>query len=177
VVFYCLEEAVRNWLLVIFVGLVSLVGCQMASEEPVIEVDVRKDGDVVETAVVGDAIIFDIYSQIGIGDAVIKRSRGEWPETILFRVYLTGLEEFKFAYGDTVVTTSVSSTDDYMVLTSTSQNGEERPVSKDSPYYMPVRNEAESSSLEEGYFEIKAPADFFAGEYDSFAISWVDFYR
>jgi hypothetical protein len=31
--------------------------------------------------------------------------------------------------------------------------------------------------LEEGYFEIEAPSDFFTGEYDEFAISWVDFYR
>ena len=166
-----------RWLLLMGLMVLGLAGCKMVSEEPEIEVVVRKDGDVVETAVIDDTAIFDIYSQIGIGDAEVKLLNSEWPETILFRVYLTGLEEFKFAYDDTVVTTSVSSTDDHRVLTSISQNGEKLPVSKDSPYYMPVRIEAEGSSLEEGYFEIKAPADFLFGEYESFAISWIDFYR
>ena len=161
--------------------LVSLMGCKMVSEEPVIEVDVRKDGDLVETAVSTNIAIFDIFSQIGIGDANVSFISGERPEAILFRVYLTGLEEFKFSYGDTEIKVSVSSSGEDAVLESVSQNGETQPVSNESPYYMPVRVEWENSEmgipLEDGYFEIEAPADFFAGEYDKFAIRWVDFYR
>lgn len=172
----------RVWLLLglLVGGLVSLMGCQMVSEEPVIDVEVRKDGDMVETAVVDDTAIFDIYSQIGIGDATVTLINTK-PETILFRVYLTGLEEFKYSYGDTAVTTSVSSSGDHMVLSSVTIDGEEQPIAKDSAYYMPVRIESGDGDLtipiEDGYFEIKAPADFHDGEYDSFAISWVDFYR
>ena len=172
---------VRLWLLVILMGLVSLAGCQMESEKPVIVVDVRKDGDSVETTIVDNSAIFDIYSQIGIGDAVVTLSSGEWPKTILFRVYLTGLEEFKFAYGDTEVQVSVSSSGENVVLETVSENGETQPITKDSPFYMPIRIESENSELgiplEDGYFELAAPVDFNDGEYDSFAISWVDFYR
>ena len=161
--------------------LVSLMGCKMVSEEPVIEVDVRKDGDVVETAVVDNTAIFDIYSQIGIGDATVTLVNGEWPQTILFRVYLTGLEEFKFIYGNTEVYVSVSSSGENVVLETVSQNGEAQPITKDSPYYMPIRIESENSEmgipLDEGYFEIETPSDFNTGDDDSFAISWVDFYR
>ena len=168
-------------LLLIGLMVLGLAGCKMVSEEPVIEVVVRKDGDAVETAVADKIAIFDIFSQIGIGDAKVSFISGERPEVILFRVYLTGLEEFKFGYGDTEIKVSVSSSGENAVLESVSQNGETQPVSKESPYYMPVRVESENSEmgipLEDGYFEIEAPADFFAGEYDEFAISWVDFYR
>ncbi len=170
----------RVWLLVILFGLVSLMGCSLGSEEPVINVEVRKDGDLVETAVVDDTAILDVYSQIGIGDAAVTLANTK-PETILFRVYLTGLEEFKFSYGDTIVRTSVSSTGDHMVLSSVTIAGEEQSISKENAYYMPVRIESGDGDLtipvEDGYFEIKAPADFHDGDYDSFAISWVDFYR
>ena len=182
----------RAWLVVglVVAGLVSLMGCsQQQAAETEFEVVVRKDGDMVETAtstssgqaVVDDTVIFDIYSQIGIGDAEVKLTKGEWPETISFRVHLMGLEEFKFAYGETVVTASVSSSGENLILESVSQNGEEQPISVDSSYYMPIRIESENSELgiplEDGYFEIDAPVDFFAGAYDGFAISWVDFYR
>jgi hypothetical protein len=174
---------VRAWLLLgLFVGgFVSLMGCSMVSEQPEFEVTVRKDGDTVETAVVDNTVVFDIYSQIGIGDAEVQLTSGEWPETILFRVNLAGLEEFKFSYGDTVVTLSVSSSGEHAVLQSVSRNGEEQPVDKDSSFFMPMRiesvNEELSVPVEDGYFEIMAPQDFHEGDHDAFAISWVDFYR
>ena len=66
-------------------------------------------------------------------------------------------------------------------MESVTENGEAQLISEDSPYYMPIRIESENSELgiplEDGYFEIDAPVDFFAGAYDGFAISWIDFYR
>ncbi|MBE2225654.1 MAG: hypothetical protein IAF02_29225 [Anaerolineae bacterium] len=170
-----------RWLLLIGLMVLGLAGCKMVSEQPEFEVVVRKDGDEVETAVADNIAIFDIYSQIGIGDATVALTSGEWPDTILFRVYLSGLEEFKFAYGETEVKVAVSSSGENQVLESVTKNGEAQPISEDSPYYMPIRIESDNGELgiplEDGYFEIEAPADFLAGEYGSFAISWVDFYR
>jgi len=174
------------WVGMFFLGVLGLMGCSFGSAPTEFEVTTRKDGDLVtlassEQATASDTAIFDIYSQIGIGDAVVKRSGGEWPGAILFRVYLTGLEEFKFAYGDNEVRLSVSSSDENSVLESMTINGEEQPISQENSFYMPIRIESENSELgiplADGYFEIEAPADFWAGEYDEFAISWVDFYR
>jgi hypothetical protein len=151
-------------------GLVSLMGCNMISKEPMFEIEVAKEGDGVETAVTTNTAIFNITSDTGIGSASIQRAGGEWPETILFRVYLSGLEDFKFVYGDTTVTAAVSSSGEQMVLEAVEQAGKQQPVTKDSGFFMPVR-------VETDYFEIEVPADFFAGEYDAFSISWIDFYR
>ena len=170
-----------RWLLLVGLLVCGLVGCTAESEEPVFEVVVLKEGDGVETAVADNIAIFDIYSQIGIGDATVTLTSGEWPRAILFRVYLTGLEEFKFSYDDTEIKVSVSSSGENRVLESVSQNGEAQPILNESPYYMPIIIESENSEmgipLDESYFEIEAPADFIAGDYDEFAISWVDFYR
>jgi hypothetical protein len=68
-----------------------------------------------------------------------------------------------------------------MVLSSVTINGEKQPISEESPYYMPMRIVSGDGDLtipvEDGYFEIKAPPDFHDGDDNSFAISWVDFYR
>ena len=65
--------------------------------------------NVVETAVTNNTALFNISSQTGIGSAEVKLVHGQMPETILFQMYLNGLEEFTFAYDNTVITTSVSS--------------------------------------------------------------------
>lgn len=158
----------------------GLVGCVSVSEQPEFEVETART-ELVETAVTPNSVTFDITSQTGIGSAEIKLVHGEWPETILFRLHVAGLEEFRFAYHETAVTASVSSSGDHQVLESVAQAGEAQPVAEDSVFYMPVRLEAESGEvsipLAEGYFEIEAPADFQAGAYDMFTISWIDFYR
>jgi hypothetical protein len=126
--------------------------------------------NVVETAVTTNTALFNISSQTGIGSAEVKLVHGQMPETILFQMYLNGLEEFTFAYDNTVITTSVSSTGEHTVLQTVTQAGETQTVTEDSDFYMPIR-------VETNYFEIEVPPDFHAGGYDDFAISWIDFYR
>ena len=170
-------------IVLLVVLLLGLTECMSVSEQPEFEVVVVvvKEGDVVETAVSTNTVIFDITSQSGIGSAEVKLASGTWPKTILFRLHLTGLEEFRFEYGDTIVTASVNSSGGHVVLESMVQDGEERPIAEDSSFYMPVRIEMESGEvtipLKDGYLEVEAPADFYVGDYDSFALSWIDFYR
>jgi hypothetical protein len=143
----------------------------MVSEAPVLEVDVRKDGDMVETAVTPvtpSTLTVDVTSESGIGSADVVLVGGKWPETILFRVHTKGLENFTMGYGTTAVSVSVTSSG--MVLNSVMQDGQEKPIGEESQFFMPV-------TVADDYFEIEAPADFHAGEYDAFAISWIDFYR
>jgi len=147
----------------------GLLGCASGSEQPAFEVAVAHEGDAVETKIVDNTVIFAITSKTGIGSADIALTSGEWPETILFRLYLAGLEDFKFAYGDAVVTVSVTSSGQ-MLLESVIQAGQPQMAAAGSVFYMPVR-------MEDGYFELEAPADFWTGEYAGFEIRWIDFYR
>lgn len=159
----------------------GLVGCVAVSEQPEFVAAVAKEGDGVETAVTPSSVTFDITSQTGIGSAEISLANGEWPETILIRLHLAGLESFEFAYSDVVVTASVSSGEGHRVMETAVQGETTHSVAEDSPFYMPVRIETESGEasipLKDGYFEIEAPADFLAGGYESFTIRWIDFYR
>lgn len=167
VVFCCMEVVVKFLALVLL--LVGVVGCMTVSEQPVFEV-LTNEGDSVETAVSTSTALFNITSQTGIGSAEATLVSGQMPETILFRLYLKGLEDFKFSYDDIVITTAVSSTGGHMVLRTVTKAGETTSPADGSEFYMPVRVEAD-------YFEIEAPADFYAGEYDGFGVSWIDFYR
>lgn len=167
----------KSWWM--FVLLIGLMGC-MSVDDPVVEVRLQ-DGDVVETAVSANAAIFDIYSQTGIGRAEVMLVKGAWPEKILLRLHLRGLEEFKFAYAETVITANVSSTGAASVREMAVVEGEERPLTTDSPHNMPIHIQTENGEttipLENGYFEIEAPVDFTTGPDNNFTISWIDFYR
>jgi hypothetical protein len=167
VVFCCMEVVVKFLALVLL--LVGVVGCMTLSQQPVFEV-LTKEGDSVETAVTQNAVIFNITSQTGIGSAEAALVNGQMPETILFRLYLKGLEDFKFSYDDIVITTAVSSTGEQRVLRTVTEAGEPISAVDSRDFYMPVRVEAD-------YFEIEAPANFYTSEYESFTISWIDFYR
>lgn len=157
-----------RWFLLVGLLTLSLVSCQMVSEEPVFEVEVANEGDVVETAVTPETLTIDITSESGIGSAEVQLLNGEWPETIEFRMHTKGLENFTMRYGETAV--SISVTNSGIILNSVMQEGQEKPVGKESEFFMPV-------TVGDDYFEIEAPADFYAGDYASFAINWIDFYR
>lgn len=128
--------------------------------------------------------IITIYSKNGIGGTEIEQISGEKPAQYNFHLYLSGLEELKFAYGQTLITVNVSSTAGNEVRQSMRDSGAgvETAVLPTSPYWMdvtivPTEGTVAEIPLLHGYIAVQAPADFLNNQDDSFALQWVDFYR
>lgn len=128
--------------------------------------------------------IVTIYSKNGIGGTEIEQTSGEKPAQYNFHLYLSGLEELKFAYGQTLITVHVSSSKGNEVRQSVQDSGTgvETAVLPDSPYWMAVTIVPTEGTIAEipllhGYIDIQAPADFILNQEGSFALQWIDFYR
>ena len=149
------------------------------------ELDDQVSFEIVEDAA-GDTetAVITIYSKSGIGGTEIEQISGEKPDQYNFHFYLSGLEELKFAYGQTLITVNVSSSEGNEVRQSVldSASGEETAVTPDSPYWMdvtivPTEGTVAEIPLLHGYIDVQAPDDFLLNQNGSFALQWIDFYR
>lgn len=179
----------------LLVTLLALGGCA-GRDEGMSAIDVtldKRDDRAAVTMEDGRAVI-DVTSVTGIGG--LKATADEWPEEVVVRLGLRGLEGLSFHYGDFAITTGVSSTGDPVALT-LSVVDDEGNVQSASPsadiYYPDIRavtpdgttavgplaaGERPAFPLPEGsVFEITLPPHFHQGDHPSFSLQWIDFYR
>jgi len=181
--------ASRRSLLLLFatIAIISwLAACsQPGTVSPTFEVVPHKPETAIAYRVEGDAVIFDVFSQSGIGGADVSLMSGPMPKQILLRFHLKGLESLQFAYGETVITLTVSGSETHDVQETVLQGGigaQEIPLTPDSPYWMDVNivaSEGTTTSipLEDGYFEVTFPIDFLQNDHRTYSLEWIDFYR
>lgn len=153
-----------------------------AIQPPVFTVTAAGEGDEVTVSLEGETAIIDVHSQSGIGQATVELVSGEMPQKIILRLHLKGLERFRLAYDQTVITAQVSSTGGgAMVQTVVSPNGEETPIASDSPFWLDSRIVSDQTPptipLDQGYFELSLPQDFLTAGHRAFTMRWIDFYR
>jgi hypothetical protein len=147
----------------------------------------KKETDQIEVSLEKQAAVFDIFSPGGIGGAEVKLASGTLPETILLRLHLRGLEEFRLTAGNKTLLAAVSSHGDNSIQESISAKSNDiddwRTIDPDSPYWMDIQivdPEAKSAPkipLEDGYFEVTIPRFFIKTKISAFSIRWIDFYR
>jgi hypothetical protein len=141
----------------------------------------RPDARVTASADAQQAVV-EVVSPNGIGGAEVEITSAALPRSITLRLHLRGLEQLRFTYGDTTVTTSISSSGDGTPRQTYHGAGQEQTIAEGSPYWMNVRLVPTGSSpatipLQNGYIEVEAPQDFLARRQTKFAIQWIDFYR
>jgi hypothetical protein len=132
-----------------------------------------------------EATFFDILSQSGIGGADISLRSGNMPKQMFLRFHLKGLESLQFAYSETLVSLEVASSETHAVRETVMEGGigaQEVLLTPDSHYWMDVNivaadGTATSIPLEDGYFEVTPPIDFFQNDHKGFSLEWIDFYR
>jgi hypothetical protein len=120
-----------------------------------------------------------ITSEKGIGRIDLERLHTP-PSSLTLYLQLKGLEEMTLTWGDALVTVHVSSMDGTVRQELTLRGAEGAPISATSPYWMPLRVDAEASDdtpLKSGHFVIGAPTAFLDEAPEQFSISWIDFYR
>jgi len=149
---------------------------------PVFRLTAEGNGNELTVSTEGETAIVDVQSQSGIGSATIKLVSGEFPENIVLRLHIQGLEEFSLSYNETTITASVSSSDSRSVFQSVASPEEgERPITPDSPSWLDITIVSDQATphipLDQGYFEITLPKGLLTEADSSFSIQWIDFYR
>ena len=143
------------------------------AQPPLFKIATDKGGDDLSVSNAGETAIFDVRSQSGIGSATIELVAGTAPRKILVRLHLSGLEEFRLLYENTVIAVSISNRDIGSVSErSISPDGKEEPIEPDSPLWMDTRVVPDQE-----YFEITLPEDLLNDGRRSFSMRWIDFYR
>ena len=153
------------------------------NESPPFKITTKRDNDKVEIKVEKDQALFSIHSPIGISQAVIERVNEKWPDVIVLRLHLNGLESFRVSNGKVTVEASVSSHGDKQRVRLWKDGKEDSPLDTKSPYSMEIGmigedgKPAKTIPLKNGYFQIQLPKAFFDDNPKSISINWIDFYR
>ena len=156
-------------------------GCTNAVEESQFEITTKRDNDKVEVKVESGKAVFSIHSPFGISQTVIERTDGNWPDSVILRLHLKGLESFKVSNGKVTIEAAVSSQDGKVRLRKDGK--EDEPLDFKSPYWTEILlfgedgRQATTIPLTDGYFEISLPKALFEDNPKSVTINWIDFYR
>ena len=149
--------------------------------QPPFQITTKRDTDKVEVKVEKDQAVLSLHSPFGISHAVIERTGEKWPNTVMLRLHLKGLESLRVTNGKVTLDAAVSSHDDTQRLWKDSK--ENSPLDANSPYWMEILmfdgdgHPAKTIPLKDGYFEIQLPKAFFEDNPKSITVNWIDFYR
>ena len=145
------------------------------------KITTKRDNDRVEVKTEKKQTVFIVKSPFGISNAAIERTGEKWPDSVILRLHLKGLENFKAMNDKLKLEASVSSQDGKVRLWKDGK--EDSPLDAKSPYWMSIRmvgndgKPAKAIPLKDGYFEMAMPKSFFEGNPKEITLSWIDFYR
>lgn len=114
--------------------------------------------------------IIEVRSPGGIGQADVSLASGDFPQEIVLRLYLSGLEGFRLTYGGTTVSASASGTSAAVSQSLLEPGGGQVTLTPASPLWMDIRPGDE-------FIEITLPGALTREKPESFSFQWVDFYR
>jgi hypothetical protein len=152
-----------------------------ADDAPAYRIATKRGDDRVEVQAGKDQVIVSIHSPFGIGDAVIERIGEKWPDAVVLRLHLGGLESFRASNGKLVLDAAVSSQD--RTVRQWKDGAEDAPLDAKSPYWMNLRivggdgKPAAAIPLVDGYFDVLLPKALLAENPKSITVRWIDFYR
>jgi hypothetical protein len=147
------------------------------------QITTRKKDDSVEVQADKDKTVFSVKSPFGISAAVIERVEEKWPEAVVLRLHLKGLENFRVSNGKVTVDAAVSIEEGKTKVRMWKDGKEDVPLDDKSPLWTDIRivggegKPAKELPLKDGYFEMTLPRAFFEGNPNSITLNWIDFYR
>ncbi|MCE9552719.1 MAG: hypothetical protein K8T91_04985 [Planctomycetes bacterium] len=169
-----------QWLL--FTGMaLAMVGPPSVYGEPVAvrATGSRDNGTKVSIFAQDQSTTVNITCPVGIDHALLERVGQRWPNSIVLRMHLKGLESFEATSGAVTLLVSVPSTGEPVPHVSLRRGGVETALDKSSPYWNNVRIVGGPAKipLTDGHFEITLQAKLLEGNPPSIQLRWVDFYR
>jgi hypothetical protein len=172
----------KPWLLLLVVGMLATEAVADDGEAKFKVTTKRKD-DAVEVRANKEKTLFIIKSPFGISQAVIEREGKNWPDAVVLRLHLKGLESFRASNGKVTLDAAVSNQDGKLKVRICKDGKEDAPLDENNPFWTAIRivgadgKPAKELPLKDGYFEVALPKAFFEGNPKSLTLNWIDFYR
>ena len=146
------------------------------------EVVTKNETDRITVEAKGETVLYSIASPSGIGRAEVSRWKG-WPKRVVVRLHLRGLESFTVSDGKVKLSVSVQSHGEHAKLRHVWEDGREKALTRDSPYWTKVEVlDAKGNAVGElppqgGCFRITLPEELLKEKPKSLTFGWIDFYR
>src|SRR5215467_9920355 len=157
-------------LLLLVVGLLPVLAWADDGAAPAkFKVTTKRQDDAVEVQADKDRTVFSVKSPFGISQAVIEREGEKWPDAIVLRLQLKGLESFRASNGKVTLHASVGIQEGKEKVRMWKDGKEGVPLDEKSPFWMKIRmlgsdgKPAKEIPLKDGYFEMALPKAFFEG--------------
>jgi hypothetical protein len=147
------------------------------------KITTRRADDAVAVRAEKDRTVFAVQSPFGIGQAVLERLGDTWPETMVLRLHLKGLERFRASNGKVTLDAAVYIQEGKARVRLWKDGEEDALLDEDSPFWMDIRmvgsdgRPAQVLPLTDGYFEMALPRAFFEGNPKSITLNWIDVFR
>jgi hypothetical protein len=179
----------RIWLSLIFVSLAlgNLAAAETAdlSKNPSgnFKISTRRTDDQILVHADKGKTTFVVKGSLGIGTADIERQDKKWPDAVMLRLHLQGLESFRVSNGPVTLEATIFTDEGKPTVGEWKGGSENAGLDEKSPFWMDVRILAGDGKLaraipvKDGYFEITLPKAIFDGNPKSISLRWIDFYR
>ena len=171
----------RSWLVGLLICFSSIAFAAVAPAP--LKITTKRADDQIVVDQRKSAVVFAIRSPTGIGQATIQRTGDKWPDSVVLRLHLSGLEHLKIAAGNTELGVSVSSHEPETRIGVGTVGEEAQAVDSRSAFWMEVRRldahgkPTTASPLKDGWFEMRLPGKLIADNPESMTLEWIVFYR
>jgi len=162
----------------------ALAATTAVADDPApLKVTTKRADDRVDVKAEKDKVIVSVQSPFGISHADIGRGGETWPDAVVLRLGLKGLENFKVTNGKVKLEGSASLQDSKPLVRLRKDGNEDEPLDAKSPYWIEVRivggdgQPAKELPLKGGYFELLLPKAMFESNPKTITVNWIDFYR
>jgi len=142
-----------------------------------------KEAGTLSATIEGGKTVLAIKGGSGIGRGTVRRGVEPWPQEVVVRAYLGGLEHLAISCGGVTLSASVLSHSGNRRLLHLKKDGKEGPpLEKGSPYWMEIQTlDAAGKPVKGlppkgGRFEMAVPKALLA-EARELGLEWIDFYR
>jgi hypothetical protein len=133
----------------------------------------------VNVSLVHKSLVFDITSPRGIDHLHVQRKGADWPDKLVVRLRLKGLEHFAIDTDKCSLAWSVPSHGEPNSRMMRFVAKQELPVAIEDPCFAAIRIIAKNHAipLNDGYFELTLPTTCLDGNPEEIKFRWIDFYR
>jgi hypothetical protein len=159
----------------------TVIGQAFADDTPAFKITTKRSEDRIVVKLSDTNVQFVVQSPAGIGSGTIERTTERWPDTVVLRLRLNGLESFKLSSDKLQLDASISSQNGDVRLWKDGK--EDEPLDAKNPYWMEIRiQDAEGKPtkvfpLKGGFIEMQLPKSLLERNPKTLTLHWIDFYR
>lgn len=153
-------------------------------DPPAFKVTPRKKDDGIEIRVEKVRVMFVVKSPSGIGQAVVERQGADrWPQTVVLRLHLQGLERLRISTATSTLEASVAMQAGKLIVRQWKDGKENATLDEKNPFWADLRvlrsdgTPATALPLQDGYVEATLPRALLDDHPKAITVSWIDFYR